>query len=423
MSTGSKFLRAVVESENKKLLRRARPEFFTDEETPAFNFICDYLTKYKALPDITTLEENGFKLAKLRGKKAPEYTLDELRRRFAYTAVNELHPSLTSAMRQMNMDEVMKILRSMLHEAAGAIDAQKYSTLANEAQAILKDYKIAKASSGIRGITTGWDKLDMMTGGMMGGDMTVIVGRPAIGKSWCLDHMSFAAQRAKKVTGVLSMEMSLAQMARRRLAQMTGANPKLIRDGELSYYAEKRLLGAATKLHKLPPVHLLAGNMKKSVDAISQMTEEFDLDALYIDAAYLLTPSGRRNGFISKWESIGTVVGELKALAIERDIPIAITVQFNREVKGNSDKDPDLSQIGGSDSIPQDASNVVGILQGEAPYQKSRRRGILMKQRDGETGRFGFRFNFSPMDFSEVPLLEDEEVDDDVQVTSGSWMV
>ena len=169
-------------------------------------------------------------------------------------------------------------------------------------------------------------------------------------------------------------------------------------------------MGVADLLRNSPtPVHLLAGNMKKSVRAIETMVLETNPQALYIDAAYLLSPAGRKQGYVSKWETISEVVGELKVLALEYNIPVVISVQFNRGVRSNSTalrKSLDMGDIAGSDSIPQDASVVLGIRKGRPPMDRVTRIIEVMKNREGETPVFATSFTFSPVNMEEIPLVD-----------------
>jgi replicative DNA helicase len=105
---------------------------------------------------------------------------------------------------------------------------------------------------------------------------------------------------------------------------------------------------------------------------------------------------------VSKWETISAVILELKQMSIRFNRPILITVQFNRNQKSDSRKELDLSDIAGSDSIPQDASIVLGARRGLPPYDSIRRQVVIMKNREGETGEFTTNFTFTPPNLTEI---------------------
>ena len=411
MSAGLNFLRSVIESGSSNLLRRCEANLFLEDELPAFQFVRTYHQTYGVLPTVDILQKEGHPLPTLRrAGGSASYYYTTLRRRYAYSEVNTRHPRLVECMKNRDMDGLSTVLREMLaasHTASGEVHS---TTLAEELEGVLDEYRIARRSPGLRGLPTGWSTLDMATNGVMGGDLVVIVGRPSMGKSYLLQEMARAANVAGYTVAVTSMEMTKSQLTRRWLGRESRINPNLIRSGELGTYSHRHLMGVADLLRNSPtPVHLLAGNMKKSVRAIETMVLETNPQALYIDAAYLLSPAGRKQGYVSKWETISEVVGELKVLALEYNIPVVISVQFNRGVRSNSTalrKSLDMGDIAGSDSIPQDASVVLGIRKGRPPMDRVTRIIEVMKNREGETPVFATSFTFSPVNMEEIPLVD-----------------
>jgi replicative DNA helicase len=423
MSTGLSFIRSTVAGGNWKLLRRAKVEMFTEEELPAFEFVQAYANQYKELPPLEVIAAEGFSLPTPRRTASPEYWLDTLKKRYAYTQVDERHPRLVQAMTSQNTDEMLAVLREMVAEASLAVGSERYTTLRDEVQAVKDDYLWARANPGLRGIPSGWSTLDLATMGFVGGDIVVVAGRPSMGKSYMLLEMINSAYLDGNSAALVSMEMTTMQMVRRWVGRRSGFNPNLIRDGGLSTYSHEALLRAVDEMtENETPIYLLAGDMRKQVSGIEAMVQEFSPKILFVDAAYLLTPSGRKQGHISKWESISEVICELKQLAIRYDIPVVISVQFNRNQKSKGKKELDLGDIAGSDSIPQDASIVLGIRQGPAPYQRTQRIVEVMKNREGETPRFATAFSFNPVTMIEVPFSDEEEGEEDDAVVNISWM-
>lgn len=97
--------------------------------------------------------------------------------------------------------------------------------------------------------------------------------------------------------------------------------------------------------------------------------------------------------------------------------PVHQSVQFNRSQKKDSRGD-ELANIGGTDVVGQISDIVVAISEGEEPYESTRRKLDMVKNREGPKGSITTRFQFEPVDFSEIPpAVEDcQEVDVD-------WMV
>jgi replicative DNA helicase len=407
MGQGNNFLRVVLDSGEPTFLRRATEDLFDEDEVEAYKWVRNHLDSYGALPTAQEAKEEGFELPAPRIASSPQHYLDLLKKRYAYTQVNDRHPRLVEAMKERDTDSVMVILSEMLQEARRSTGGVSYSTIYDQYAQVEEDYNYAKSNPGLRGVTTGWDTLDRATNGLMGGDLVVLAGRPSMGKSWLLMKMAFAAARSGRKTGLGSMEMSLKQISRRWLGMATKINPNFIRSGEVGTYSEERMFAEIDAEGERPPVQLLSGDMAKSVATIESMILEFQPEIVFIDAAYLLTPSGRKQGYISRWESITEVVHELKTLALRYDIPVVISVQFNRNQTNRSKKEFDLGDIAGSDAIPQDASIVIGVRDGPSPHEVDQRILEVMKNREGDTPVFATEFSFSPVCMDETPLIQE----------------
>lgn len=422
MSAGKNLLRSIIDEDQPKLLRRAREEFFNEDEVPAYHFVKGYLDQYGSLPSLGVLTAEGHLLPPLRRAAVPGYHLDLLRRRYAYKNVNDRHPQLVECMKNMDSAGMLSTLREMTAAAASSLEDANYTTLGEEMEIVRDDYLEAKFNPGLRGVPFGWRTLDNATSGALGGDLIVVAGRPSLGKSWKLLFMAQAARLYGKVVAFTSMEMSKLQIARRWLGLHMGVNPNFIKEGELSSAAEARMMAAISDIQDMVPAHLLAGDMSKQVGGVENMIVEYNPDIVFVDAAYLLSPSGRKKGYISRWESVSEVVRELKTLALKYNKPIVISVQFNRNQKSSGKGELDLGDIAGSDSIPQDASIVLGIRRGPAPFQDAQRIITVMKNRDGITPRLATAFTFTPVNFSEVPLIEDGQAQTTADTYDSSWM-
>ena len=415
MSLFSKLLTAAAETQSTSaILRDVREAFLLEEELPVYQFAVRHIRNHGAVPSRETLTAAGFR--PMEANEPASYYVDRIRQRFVYNAINGRHPAFSEAMRARNVDDAVTVLRDMLSSVglAGARDG--YSTLVAEVAGILDEYDSRHLQGGLAGITTGWPTLDEMTMGMMGGDVIVIAGRPSMGKSWMLNEVGYKAWRSGKSVVAVSMEMGRRQFARRWIGRHLGINPNFIRAGQLSHWTEVALRNYPQEVMHMSGVYISSGDMRKSVEAIEPFVAEVCPDLIMVDAAYLLTVEGRHKGGISKWERIGEVIAALKRLAISTDRPVVITVQFNRNQKSSSKKELDLGDIAGSDSIPQDASVVLGVRKGTAPFDEVRRQIVVMKNREGVVGDFETTFSFNPPAMDEV----DGEQSDDAM---SAWMI
>lgn len=424
MSTGLRFIRAVVQQGSVSALLSANPAYFVESgeesEAGAYQFARNHVTSHGVLPDAEMFDEAGFPLGRATTQPVSYYS-ERLRQRHIFKNINDRFSDLSAAMHSRQMDTVLEVLRQMLSSVVSHTN-NTVSSLASLASEVRNDYLLAKEFPGLRGITTGWGILDAVTLGWQNTDLVVIAGRTGMGKSWVLAKMAYEAWVAGSTPLVVTMEMGQLQFARRFVGIHSGINPGFIRAGELSPFGETQL---ESKVQQLVTgamnFHLMAGDFAKKVTAVEAMIEELHPDVVYIDAAYLLSAEGASKGYVTKWESIARVVAELKTLAIKKSIPIVITVQMNRNTTKKSDRTADTSDIAGSDSIPQDASAVITLRRGLSPYENVRRVLDLIKFREGEEVSFSTNFRFNPVDFSEVEDSEDDTAGEEGSTTA--WMV
>lgn len=67
----------------------------------------------------------------------------------------------------------------------------------------------------LTGITTGFDTLDKITGGLQAGGMYILAARPSVGKSAFMGKMVFNAAKKGFNVGVISLEMTDNQITAR----------------------------------------------------------------------------------------------------------------------------------------------------------------------------------------------------------------
>ena len=422
LSQGRRFIQSAIRDGLPGALRLVGEGQFIEEELPLYEFVVNHHARYGSLPGTEVLVEHGFRLPALEGDQPCAYHIDRLRDRYVFNLVNQSLPLITTGMQEQDMEVVIAAFRDTLATVGTAQRGQTASALVEEIRGVIEDYHIARRTTTLRGVTLGWPSIDAVTLGAMPGDLIVVVGRPGLGKTNVLINMAYSAWLMSRSCLFVSMEMGKLQIARRWVGRHTGINPNLIRSGRLSRWGEELLNGSIQDTDDAAGnVYLESGDCAREVDGIESTVLQFNPEVLYIDAAYLMTPSGQKRGYISKWEQVSMVVGQLKQLALRYSIPVIITVQFNRNQKGSSTSAPDLGDIAGADSIPQDASIVIGLQKAPAPYELVRRLARMMKSREGDNVDIVFNYRFEPVDFSEVSLFAEEGAQE--PVTDLSWMV
>ena len=200
---------------------------------------------------------------------------------------------------------------------------------------------------------------------------------------------------------VLTMEMTDVQLARRIYGIEGQFNPNLVRKGIPDNAVEGRLEAAVNAFDAGVPFNIICGQIRQTVETITSLVDELRPDVLYIDAAYLISVKGSAS---KMWERLSIVAERLKELAITRNIPIIITVQFNRDAAKS--KTFELETLAGSDALGQLGSIIVSIKVADEPNEETRRTLNVIKNREGGVEEFDIHYTFDPPTFGEVLVTD-----------------
>jgi replicative DNA helicase len=211
------------------------------------------------------------------------------------------------------------------------------------------------------------------------------------------------------------MEMGVLQLARRFFGIETGLNPRLVRAGRLSTMVEREMRNQkVTMTEDMPPFYWLAGNFKKTTEALRAAIYETEPDIIFADASYLLDPESKSKRFGSRREVIAEVIGDMSRITKETNKPIVQSVQFNRTAVRSergaageqASRDPlahlTLEKIGETDVIGQNSAIVLAIEVGDPPHEGTRRYLGIKKGREGEHGWFMHNYLWEPVNFDYI---------------------
>jgi replicative DNA helicase len=256
--------------------------------------------------------------------------------------------------------------------------------------------------SGITGVPTGYTDLDGMTSGMHGGELIIIAGRPAMGKTaFALNIAEHVALVADMSVAVFSLEMPSTQLAMRLIGSVGKIDQQKMRTGKLEDDDWERLTYALGKLNDAS-IHIdetgginymelraRARRLKRQCETI----EGKKLGLIVIDYLQLMTsvrPTENRANEVSE------ISRSLKSLAKELDLPIIALSQVNRKIEDRTDKRPVMSDLRESGAIEQDADVILFLYRDEVYNKDTQFKGsaevIIAKQRSGPTGTVRLTF-------------------------------
>ena len=253
------------------------------------------------------------------------------------------------------------------------------------------------------GLSTGFDSIDSLLGGMRGGTLTVMAGRPSMGKSTlALNIANNMATRNKNVL-FYSLEMQQVQLMMKIVASETDINLNKVDNNTLSEDENDRWYRALAQAGDKTMTILDRGNIsvRDIVSKARQMNGQTGIDCIVID--YLQIMKYDKGKEISE---LGNITRELKYLSKELDIPIILLSQLSRGVEQRENKRPLMSDLRSSGEIEQDADCIIMVYRDEY-YNKeeSEDRGmaeiIVAKNRMGQIGWVKCKFEGQYSKFSD----------------------
>jgi len=281
-------------------------------------------------------------------------------------------------------------------------DSRMKTGLASPAQ-VIEEYQgglnaFLDPSKRIKGISTGYTKLDEMTGGLHAGELIILAARPSMGKTaLALNIAQHVATRLNETVAVFSLEMSKESLLTRMLCATARVDSQRFRAGYLNQDERRKLQAAAAQLVEAPLfIDDTAGASLMEMHAgLRRLQQQRKLGLVVVDYLQLMSGRGR---FENRNQEISTISRGMKLLAKELNVPMLVLSQLSRAPETRQgDHRPVLSDLRESGSIEQDADLVAFIFREEV-YRRDREdlRGlaelIVAKQRNGPVGKVDLVF-------------------------------
>jgi replicative DNA helicase len=233
------------------------------------------------------------------------------------------------------------------------------------------------------GVTTGITDLDDLTGGLQEGDLIVVAGRPAMGKT------AFALNLMDKCglpCGLISSEQGHEQIATRKIGITGRVDSYKLRtvkkltqeDWQNITLAIKDLANRNVRIYDKP---------SPTIDEITRQARkwvfEYGTKVIFVD--YIQRISYKSG--LSRVDGVGEVVKGLKNLARELRIPVIGLSQVSRDVERNADKRPAMNHLANSSEIEKEADIIATMYRDEVYNNDSPDAGtceiIICKNRHG----------------------------------------
>lgn len=287
--------------------------------------------------------------------------------------------------------------------------------------------KLSEGDDTLRGVPTGFPKLDDKLSGLQPSDLIILAARPSMGKtSLALDIARQTAIGHGTSVCVFSMEMSSQQLVDRMLAAQSRVDAWKLRTGKVRADQEfQRLRDALGDLSQAPIfIDDQAGNNIIRMRSVARrLKREENLGLIIVDYLQLMLPTGRAKNSDSMVFQITEISRSLKMLAKELEVPVLALSQLSRAIEKRRDR-PRLSDLRDSGSIEQDA-DVVAFIHREDKYDDEADADniteiLIRKHRNGPTGKVDLYFDdqkssFLSIETDDFEAIEAEEGSDSLE--------
>lgn len=261
--------------------------------------------------------------------------------------------------------------------------------------------ELSKTRGALRGVPTGFKKLDQMLSGLQKEDLIILAARPSMGKSSLAINIAQAAaiDHGRKI-GFFSLEMGRESIVDRMISAQGDIDNWRISTGNLAPedfekygIAAGELAEAPIFIDDTPGISVLEMRTKSR-----RLQMEQGLDLIIVD--YLQLIQGKN--LESRVQEVTYISQSLKNLARELKVPVLALSQLSRAVEQRGGvKKPQLADLRDSGSIEQDADVVMFLYR---PNEEDRENMVIeiAKHRNGPTGEIPLYFKANRTRFYEV---------------------
>jgi replicative DNA helicase len=381
---------------------------FVQDELRVFDFLVNYIEKYDVMPGLQTIEvELGVKFQKIPDNPM-EYWIDQLKLRSEQSRIVSAIRSLDDFLKENKVEEALAYLRDTVADLDQRSLGEHLVDIRHAFREVIRWHKKRQLMPDLGGVPFGFPFLDIVSDGAQKGDSIAVVGRPGTGKTYMLLKIMLSAFNEGFSPLIVTTEMPIVQCARRLLAMMTHTPANMLRFGRVTAFVHKRFDELLEELQKNPEhrFYFMQGSLNTTVEDIALMIRDARPTVVGIDGAYMLR---MRTDASAKWERVTSIAEATKSMAVEFDIPIVSTYQFNRRGPGS------LGNIAFSDAVGQLASIVIGVqfdsdIEEDAisTWEPKHFRILeLLKGREGERGTLRVSYDLHNMIIKQTEILND----------------
>ncbi|GAA1065268.1 replicative DNA helicase [Streptomyces asiaticus] len=276
-----------------------------------------------------------------------------------------------------------------LNDAVQVREDADSALIGDDAEDMVAELEELQRNGRAMGVPTGFSDLDDLLHGLHPGQMIIIAGRPAMGKSTLgVDMLRACSIKHQRPAVLFNLEMSRRDVQHRIMSAEARIGLHHIRGGAMTdsdwaRYAEALPRFTAAPLTIDSTTNQTVMQIKARCRKLKQTT---GLDLVVIDYLQLLE-SGSSRRQENRQQEVSDMSRNVKLMAMELEVPVIVLCQLNRGPEQRQDKRPTKSDLRESGSLEQDADIVILVHREDAYERESPRAGevdlIVDKHRNG----------------------------------------
>lgn len=266
-----------------------------------------------------------------------------------------------------NAATIMSRLEASLMAIEGTSTADGPVSMAKAVERSIEQIASAMRGDDRTGIKSGIGSLDSIIPGFYPGELTILGGRPAMGKSALALSIALNAAREGHGVVIASLEMTPEAMATRAISDATSKRGKAIpytslRRGDVAEEYGRHIMESSADVGGLP-IHFLPrtySDIGSMVSGVKRIARSGNMRLVIVDYAQLMTAPGK-----SRYEQITAISLALKGMSVTLNVPVIALSQLSRSIESREDKRPLMSDLRESGQLEQDADNIIFVYRHE----------------------------------------------------------
>lgn len=236
-------------------------------------------------------------------------------------------------------------------------------------------------------LKTGLLDLDAVLGGIESGQVSVIAGRPGMGKTTVMVDLAVRYAKQGKRVLFFSLEMNAEQLGQRFVAHQGNVPYDLLRDKPFDDPKLQRSISRGVAAFAELPIiidyrsGLTTGQIRATVKL---QQARGGVDVMFLD--YLGLLGDGRDGKMGDTERVTFASWNLARLAKDLGVPVVAGSQINRKSEERGNRKPSLADLRDSGAVEQDAAAVLLLWR---PYYYDHSQNFRLLEVEVAKNRYG----------------------------------